>query len=131
LKESVADEVAETMLSGDLRTFPDRRDLESESDRDARVSAPGTGRYAMSARGFSEAERQVVTALIETKAINFEAIGQVIAKNGASATVQFDGDDVFCGTMRRFVRVFRLRDELAGLEHLADLRNVVGQELKR
>ena len=78
----------------------------------------------MATKGFSEAEREVVTALIDSKAVDFEALGSMVAKHGARATLQFDGEDIFCGTMRRFVRVFRLRDELAGLEQLADLREL-------
>ncbi len=81
----------------------------------------------MSGKGFSEAERLVVTALLETKAVSFEALGGIIAKHGATATLQLDGEDVFCGTMRRFIRIFRLRDELAGLESLAELSKIQGE----
>jgi hypothetical protein len=75
-------------------------------------------------KGFSEAERQIVTALIETNAVNFEALGAVLAKNGASATLNMDGEDWFCGTMRRFIRVFRLADNITSLEDLANLSRV-------
>jgi len=75
-------------------------------------------------KGFSEAERQIVTALIETNAVNFEALGAVLAKNGASATLNLDGEDWFCGTMRRFIRVFRLADNITSLEDLANLSRV-------
>jgi hypothetical protein len=78
----------------------------------------------MRAKGFSEAEREVVTALLETKAVNFEALGSIVAQHGARATLHFDGEDVFCGTMRRFIRVFRLRDELVVLEQLAELSEI-------
>jgi len=76
-------------------------------------------------RGFTEAERQIVTALIESQAVNFEALGTALAKYGANATLQLDGEDWFCGTMRRFIRVYRLADNvLPALETLAELRAV-------
>jgi hypothetical protein len=73
-------------------------------------------------RGFTEAERRIVTALIDTKAVNFEALGAALAQYGADATFQLDGEDWFCGTMRRFIRVYRLADSVLPLEALADLR---------
>jgi hypothetical protein len=77
----------------------------------------------------TEYERQIVTRLIESKGVNFEAIGAALAKFGPSALVNLNGEDVFCGTMRRFVRMYRLRDELADCENLAELRQV-GSELR-
>ena len=78
----------------------------------------------MESKGFSEAEREIVTALLETKAVNFEALGAIVARHGDRITLHLDGEDAFCGTMRRFARVLRLRDELAGLEHLAELKEL-------
>ena len=75
-------------------------------------------------KGFTEAERQIVTALIETKALDFKALGDVFAKHGPSATFALDGEDVFCGTMRRFIRVFRLADNMLNVEQLADLSKI-------
>lgn len=81
-------------------------------------------------KGFTEAERQIVTALIETKAIDFDALGAVLAKNGANATLQLDGEDWFCGTMRRFIRVFRLSDNVLQVENLADL-GAINRDIQR
>jgi hypothetical protein len=76
---------------------------------------------------FSAAEQEIVKALIDTKAINFEAIGAAVAKHGASATLTLDGEDVFCGTMRRFTKVYRIRDEANPIEQLAELRQIAGE----
>jgi hypothetical protein len=38
-----------------------------------------------------------------------------------------DGDDVFCGTMRRFVNVYRLADISSELEQLSALREAGGE----
>lgn len=81
------------------------------------------------------AEREIVDALLETKAVDFEAIGATLAKFGPQAAVRLDGEDVFCLTMRIFLRVFRpipyrtpwLANEL---EDLARLRESIGGELR-
>jgi hypothetical protein len=73
---------------------------------------------------FTETERQIVTALIDSKAVNFEALGQALAEHGPTATLYLDGEDWFCGTMRRFIRIFRLPDPLPPLEGLAELQAV-------
>lgn|SRR5262249_6281410 len=94
------------------------------ADGNGRVSRYISRRIEMG-RGFTEAERQIVTALIESQAVNFEALGAALAKYGANATLQLDGEDWFCGTMRRFIRVYRLADNvLPALETLAELRAV-------
>jgi len=51
-------------------------------------------------------EREIVTALIETKAVDFEAIGKVLAKFGPTMALDMDFEDGFCGTMRYFTRVY-------------------------
>lgn len=75
--------------------------------------------------GFSEAERQIVSTLLETKAVDFEALGAAVAKHGADATFNLDGEDVFCGTMRRFIRTFRLNDVGNPVENLAELSRLI------
>jgi hypothetical protein len=56
--------------------------------------------------GLSGREREIVTALIETKAVDFEAIGKVLAKFGPTMALDMDYEDGFCGTMRYFTRVY-------------------------
>lgn len=67
---------------------------------------------------------EVVRALLDTKAVNFEAIGAAVAKYGASATVSLDFEDVFCGTMRRFIRVYRIVDPGTPVDDLPTLQGV-------
>jgi hypothetical protein len=57
--------------------------------------------------GMSGREREVVAALVETKAVDFEAIGKALATFGPTMALDMDFEDGFCGTMRTFVRVFR------------------------
>ncbi len=67
---------------------------------------------------------EVVNALLASKAVNFEAIGATVAKYGASAAVTLDYEDVFCGTMRRFIRLYRIADAGSPVEDLPGLQGV-------
>ncbi len=76
----------------------------------------------------SETEREIVKTLLDTAAVDFKAIGEALSRYGPSAATALDFEDVFCGTMRRFVRVFRLAGEVqVPLEELARLREVSGE----
>ena len=55
--------------------------------------------------GLSGREREIVTALVETKAVDFEAIGKVLAEYGPTMALDMDYEEGFCGTIRSFVRV--------------------------
>jgi hypothetical protein len=79
------------------------------------------------ARGFQANEAEIVRTLIETKAVDFETIGRAFGQFGANATLTLDGEDVFCGTMRRFVKVYRLPDPRLSLEQLAELQQLRGE----
>jgi hypothetical protein len=78
-------------------------------------------------------EREVVSTLIETKAVDFEALGAALAKYGPQASLSIDGDDWFCGTMKWFIRFYRIPDPgpWSRMEDLAQLREVVAPELRR
>jgi hypothetical protein len=82
----------------------------------------------MSRRGpLNQSEREIVTTLIDSKAINFEAIGNVLAKHGPTLPFVLDGEEGFCGTMRNFVRVFRLNNPVEQVEDLGSLRGISGE----
>jgi hypothetical protein len=72
----------------------------------------------------------VVKALLDAKAVNFEAIGTVVAKYGASAVTSLDYEDVFCGTMRRYIRVYRIQEVGSEVEDLPALGSVGAQLAK-
>lgn len=57
--------------------------------------------------GLSGREREIVSTLIETKAVDFEAIGKVLATYGPTMALDMDYEDGFCGTLRTFVRLYR------------------------
>jgi hypothetical protein len=75
-------------------------------------------------------DREIVETLLETGAVNFEAIGSAIAKFGPSIVLNSDGEDNFCWTMRLFIRVFRLPGPFTRLEELSALRGEVAPEIQ-
>jgi hypothetical protein len=70
----------------------------------------------------SSTHREIVQKLIDSKAVDFSAIGKVIAEVGPSLALSedFDGDG-FCGTNRHFVRLLYLPDPYAAVESLEEL----------
>ena len=70
----------------------------------------------------SEQHKQIVKKLLDTKAIDFNAIGKVFGEVGASlALADFDGEDRFCGTMHNFIRVMILENPGIPVENLGEL----------
>ena len=75
-------------------------------------------------------DREIVETLLETGAVNFEAIGTAIAKFGPSIVLNSDGEDNFCWTMRLFIRLYRLPGPFTRLEELGALRGEVAPEIQ-
>jgi hypothetical protein len=77
--------------------------------------------------GNSEQHRQIVQKLLDTKAVDFTALGKVISEIGPTlALSDFDGPDI-CGTMRFFIRVLRVDNSGAPVENLGDLGANAGE----
>jgi hypothetical protein len=70
--------------------------------------------------GLSGREREIVSSLIETKAIDFEAIGKVLAEFGPTMALDMDYEDGFCGTMRTFFHCYRLPPWMGGTPGVPD-----------
>lgn len=70
----------------------------------------------------SETHRQIVKKLLDSKAVDFAAIGKVLGEVGPSFAVSddFEGDG-FCGTNRIFVRLFRVFGTGTPIENLDEL----------
>jgi len=73
---------------------------------------------------------EIVKRLIDSKAVNFEAIGKFISENGAS--LAFDEGPEICGTGRPFLHIYRLtglggfQGPQESLENLAKVRSEIG-----
>lgn len=85
----------------------------------------------------AEFDREVVQNLLDTGAVNFEAIGAALAKHGPRAALirEDDGWENFCLTMKIFIRVYRFPPIFSQVgskfevEELAKLREGIGREL--
>jgi hypothetical protein len=71
----------------------------------------------------NKTDQEIVKTLLETKAINFEALGKVIATVGPS-TIAMDDDGWirWCGND---LRIYRWPRQRFGLEELVVLRDIV------
>ncbi len=68
--------------------------------------------------------QDVVKKLLDTKAVDFKAIGEAVATMGPSLSLADEPWDGFCGTMRTFVHVYVLPGVHTnpGVENLGALR---------
>jgi len=72
--------------------------------------------------------QEIVKSIISSKAVDFEAIGRVVSQLGPGLAVSEEPGDAFCGTMRVFIRLYRLNmSETTPLENPAALGNVAGE----
>lgn len=75
-------------------------------------------------REVSGLDREIASTLLETGAVNFEAIGETIAKVGAKAMFRDDGWENFCGSD---LRTYRWPRPHHGLEEVATLRDLTAE----
>ena len=52
--------------------------------------------------------QEIVSKVLENKAVDFEAIGRMVGELGPTMASTYEPWEGFCGTMRNFVRVYRL-----------------------
>ena len=75
----------------------------------------------------SEQHKQLVKKLLDTKAVDFNAIGKVIAEAGPSLSLAEEPGDFFCGTNRIFVHIYRVFGPGGPVEDLAELGANAGE----
>lgn len=75
-------------------------------------------------------DREIVQDLLDSGAVNFQAIGATVSKFGPSVALDGWGDDWFCGTMRMFIRLYRLPGPIGPLGDIGVLREQIGPELR-
>jgi hypothetical protein len=71
--------------------------------------------------GNSDQHRQIVKQLLESKAVDFNAVGRVIAEVGPSLSLAEEPGDWFCGTNRIFFHVYRVFNPGGPVESLGEL----------
>jgi hypothetical protein len=75
----------------------------------------------------TDRHQQIVKRLIDTKAVDFAAIGKAVAEIGPSLALADEPWEGFCGTMRRFVVVYRVQGVGSPVENLVELGRAAGQ----
>jgi hypothetical protein len=76
---------------------------------------------------FNETNHQeIVKNLLNNKAVDFAAIGKTVAEIGPTRAMALEPWEEFCGTMRHFVRLYRLGPQGPRLENLEELGQVAG-----
>ena len=53
-------------------------------------------------------QNDISKVLLEAKVVNYEALGKMVAKLGPQLAMMEDPWENFCGTMRYFIRIFRM-----------------------
>ena len=75
----------------------------------------------------SEQHRQLVKKLLDSKAVDFTAIGKVISEVGPSLSLAEEPGDFFCGTNRIFFHCYRVFNPGGPVEDLGDLAANAGE----
>ncbi|HXX39177.1 MAG TPA: hypothetical protein VEP50_13710 [bacterium] len=73
--------------------------------------------------------QEIVKKALDAKAVDFAAIGKVIAEVGPALALADDPGDFFCGTMRHFVHVYSVRvvNDGSAVEELGALGRVAAE----
>ena len=65
--------------------------------------------------------QDIVKKVLDSKAVDFAAMGKIVAELGPSAALLDEPWDHFCGTMRRFVHIYRISTPVTPVEDLGEL----------
>jgi len=71
--------------------------------------------------------QDIVRKALDSKAVNFAAIGKIITEMGPSVSLADEPWEGFCGTMRWFIRFYIIHGPIGGgpIEELGALRAAV------
>jgi len=75
--------------------------------------------------------QDIVQQVLDTKAVDFAAIGKLVSQVGPTLSVADEPWEGFCGTMRMFIRIFILNPPWpppwGPFADLGQLRNIAGE----
>jgi hypothetical protein len=73
--------------------------------------------------------QEIVKKLLDTKAVDFNAIGKAVSELGPSIALADEPWEGFCGTMRYFIRLYVIRQPGLGetVENLEGLSRSAGE----
>lgn len=69
----------------------------------------------------SDQHKQLVKKLLDAKAVDFAAIGKIVAEAGPALSLSDEPGDWFCGTNRIFVHIYKVFGPSAPVEDLGQL----------
>ncbi len=72
-------------------------------------------------------KHDIVKKLLDSKAVDFNAIGKMVAEIGPSLSLADEPWEGFCGTMRTFIHLYRLPGVNSPLENINTLGQVAGE----
>jgi hypothetical protein len=72
--------------------------------------------------------QDIVKKALDSKAVDFAAIGKVVAELGPAMSLADEPWEGFCGTMRFFIRIFIVNPNPGGtVENLGAIRGATGE----
>jgi hypothetical protein len=71
--------------------------------------------------------QDIVRTLLDSKAVDFDAIGKAVAELGPSLAMADEPWEGFCGTMRRFIVVYQVFNSATPVEQLQALGATASQ----
>jgi hypothetical protein len=72
-------------------------------------------------------KHDIVKKLLDSKAVDFNSIGKMVAEIGPSLSLADEPWEGFCATMRTFVHLYRLPGVNSPLENINTLGQVAGE----
>lgn len=75
----------------------------------------------------SRSHQEIVKKLLDAKAVDFNAVGKMVAELGPSLSLADEPWDGFCGTMRTFFHCYIINPPGVTVENPAQLGAAAGQ----
>ncbi len=69
-------------------------------------------------------QNDIARTVMKANVVNFEALGKMVAELGPQLTTMDDPWENFCGTMRYFIRIFRMPPIGPGIPELDRLERL-------
>lgn len=69
----------------------------------------------------------IVRKVIDSKAVDFNAIGKIVAEVGPSLALGEEPWEGICGTMRHFIRIYQIAGPNVPVESLGELGSAASQ----
>ena len=75
----------------------------------------------------SRSHQEIVKKLLDAKAVDFAAVGKMVAELGPSLSLAEEPWDGFCGTMRTFFHCYVIHNPGVTVENPVELNAIAGK----